>query len=83
MHGKGSYKHNGGKYIGNWVDGKKHGEFQDVSVRELEFEHGELKAKRTMKRQSPYDEETDEEEARPITTRSKRVPRKRGRLQEE
>ena len=74
MHGKGTYEYAAGdilKSIGEWKEGKKCGLFEDivsVSVRvevgkQVYYDEDEVKADSNVNRESPFDEDTDTDDA--------------------
>ena len=75
MHGKGTYECADGnifKSIGEWKDGKKCGLFEDVvrSSKQVYYENDEVKADPNVKREAPWDEDTDTEEGPPSKRRN-------------
>ena len=75
MHGKGTYTYVAGdifKSIGEWKEGKKCGEFENI-VRLSErviYENDEVKANVGVKREAQLDEDTDNEDAPPAKRRN-------------
>ena len=69
MHGKGTYTYAAGdisKSIGEWKDGKKCGEFENIRFSEkVYYDNDELKVDSNVKREAPFDEDTDTEDAPP------------------
>lgn len=72
MDGKGTYTYAAGdlsKSIGEWKEAKKCGVFEDivrVEVRkQVYYDNDELKSESKVKREAPWDEDTDTEDAPP------------------
>ena len=69
MHGEGTYTYAAGdlsKSIGEWKDGKKCGEFENIVRVEVServiYENDELKVDSNVKREAPFNEDTDAED---------------------
>ena len=69
MHGKGVHKYAAGdisKSIGEWKECKKCGEFEDIVRVEVSkkvyYENDEVKAGTNVKREAPFNEDTDAED---------------------
>ena len=74
MHGKGTYTYAAGdlsKSIGEWKNGKKCGEFEDIVrfSKKVYYENDEVKVDSNVKREAPFDEDTDTEDAPPPSKR--------------
>ena len=78
MHGQGTYTYAAGdisKSIGEWKEGKKCGEFENI-VRFSEkvyYDNDELKLDSYVKREAPFDEDTDAEDDEAPPTKRRNV----------
>ena len=73
MHGKGTYEYAAGnifKSIGEWKEGKKCGLFEDVVRTQVYYDNGEVKSDSNVKREAPFDEDTDTDDAPPSKRRN-------------
>ena len=77
IHGKGTYTYAAGdisKSIGEWKEGKKCGEFENIvrSCKQVYYENDVLKADTDVKvkREAAFDEDTDTEDAPPTKRRN-------------
>lgn len=77
MHGRGTFEYAAGDYVkvtGEWKEGKKQsGKFEGIPrarMVSLDFENDETKTDQNVKRESPYDNDTDTEDFRPSKHRN-------------
>mmetsp|Transcript_19230 Transcript_19230/g.32777 ORF Transcript_19230/g.32777 Transcript_19230/m.32777 type:complete len:124 (+) Transcript_19230:2-373(+) len=78
MHGKGTYEYATGdilKSIGEWKEGKKVGLFDDiVRVRkQVYYDNDEAKSHAKVKREAPWDEDTDTDVTPPRSRKRRNV----------
>ena len=75
MHGKGTYTYASGdilKSTGVWKEGKKCGQFENIIrlSEQVYYDNDEIKPNSNVKRESPYDDDTDNEDAPPSKRRN-------------